>query len=1089
MGCKNQSVLVDSDHLLVKARFRVAAKLAKPSTDEASKLRSLDHCVLRPFTPSYDPVVDGHFREMVRYFFHKPTLSHLSTCERGEAAITQAGLTTLPRRRKRSPDWYQSSCHVLDPLRDRRNVAMHAFMIQKRAHRVTPAVELAKRLTVRVLNRACSKAKNSWIQSTMGKVDLSISNSRWTKDGYDTLRSCKSGLTKPKKVNESPMRMANGSLSSSPREYLQVFVSSLSSIFNTRVPCDHSLLDLLAPHSVMFSMDTLPTDTEIHTAVRKLKHSAGGIDGIQASMYKSILRDNDLFFSLIVPLVCEFWTSHRVPAGWDEMLCTLLFKKGDARLAGNYRSIMVMKMSEKIVLIIMGMRLEKLIESLDIESQCGFRPGRGCRDAIFAVRLLLKKRHEHQCESWVDFVDLVKAFDTVDRAFLWKVLLRFGCPPFFVDKLRAIHASVTIVLRKDGVEERFQSHGGVRQGDILGPPLFLLFMAMVSITRALRKKSADICLLTDPEYEITLHGRKGAGTPFVINESLYADDAANFKVSRADLELDVPAEAAHLTACGLQMHSGSATAPSKTECMFFPKQARCYSDFDPVTGDSLCYDGADFSNVSVSTADGTFVSFCTTFCYLGSILSMDLSDLPDVQHRIRKATAAFFMLGDVLFKNRRVSRATKRITYMCLIVMVCLYGCESWSVTAEIERALNKFQTMCLRHMLRISKKKMRVDRISTVNMLKTLGLESILYYLRFMQLNYLGHVSRMPRFRVQRKLITSWMDKPRLSNFPQTYSRSMLKALASVDIPEDEWQRLAADPISWNKYIRQTDSDRVTARATASNCVLNGSLCNWNRVVSLHAKSSINSKGTPVSTRRRNYILGGGSFSPAHVRGKQVFANPTEQVDIRLLDIRNCVDPSIPRPRALLSFQSAPVPPSLLPKPLSTRGSLSIVDTEIIHSQFFLDVGFGPYKTRKVRLSQCGVYYWRHQQECVHPFHRFSWMLVRDDKCLRRNPARFTSSSVGPPFAPPRASVHGPTCVSFGHADYTASDVLPRSLVFPSGPSRFSFGPAVPAPPVPVAPSWQGPMSDHVSRVMDADTQGYESDYMEEFRHTTTRR
>ena len=77
------------------------------------------------------------------------------------------------------------------------------------------------------------------------------------------------------------------------------------------------------------------------------------------------------------------------------MKCPMLFKKGDAADPGNYRSIMLIKITQKIVLIIIGSRLESLIEDLDIESQCGFRCGRGCRVAIFTARLLLKKRKEH----------------------------------------------------------------------------------------------------------------------------------------------------------------------------------------------------------------------------------------------------------------------------------------------------------------------------------------------------------------------------------------------------------------------------------------------------------------------------------------------------------------------------------------------------------------------------------------------------------------------------------------------------------------------------------------------------------------------
>ena len=87
---------------------------------------------------------------------------------------------------------------------------------------------------------------------------------------------------------------------------------------------------------------------------------------------------------------------------------------------------------------------------------------------------------------------------------MWEVSLRFGCPEVFVDRLRAIHKNVVIVIRKDGKEFRFRSEGGVRQGDILGPPLFLIFMAMVFIVRSLDKQTEDVSLLTTTGEKIVL---------------------------------------------------------------------------------------------------------------------------------------------------------------------------------------------------------------------------------------------------------------------------------------------------------------------------------------------------------------------------------------------------------------------------------------------------------------------------------------------------------------------------------------------------------------------------------------------------------
>ena len=78
-------------------------------------------------------------------------------------------------------------------------------------------------------------------------------------------------------------------------------------------------------------------------------------------------------------------------------------------------------------------------EGLDHEPQCGFRPERGCIDAIYTIKMALKKRREHGKESWIFFLDLVKAFDRVPRELLWKVLERFEVPNKLINLLKTLH--------------------------------------------------------------------------------------------------------------------------------------------------------------------------------------------------------------------------------------------------------------------------------------------------------------------------------------------------------------------------------------------------------------------------------------------------------------------------------------------------------------------------------------------------------------------------------------------------------------------------------------------------------------------------
>ena len=107
------------------------------------------------------------------------------------------------------------------------------------------------------------------------------------------------------------------------------------------------------------------------------------------------------------------------PSEWEKGLLVILAKKGDLSLPENYLSgIMLLEAGYKIVSIILHSRLLPIEEGLDHETQCGFRPGRGCADGVFTVKLAMKKRREHGLESWIIFIDLVKAFDRIPRKFL-----------------------------------------------------------------------------------------------------------------------------------------------------------------------------------------------------------------------------------------------------------------------------------------------------------------------------------------------------------------------------------------------------------------------------------------------------------------------------------------------------------------------------------------------------------------------------------------------------------------------------------------------------------------------------------------------
>ena len=162
-------------------------------------------------------------------------------------------------------------------------------------------------------------------------------------------------------------------------------------------------------------------------------------------------------------------------AEWPEARLVLLPKKGDLSLAKNWRGICLLDVGSKILSDVMVKRMA-LMEQVGFDMQTGFRPERGTIDGLFAVMMGLKKRQEHGLESWGVYVDLVKAFDTVNREALWEVLRRFGMPDHFVNMLVRLHADAVIKVKIGEKDTDVDSSIGVRQGACEGPILFLFIM-------------------------------------------------------------------------------------------------------------------------------------------------------------------------------------------------------------------------------------------------------------------------------------------------------------------------------------------------------------------------------------------------------------------------------------------------------------------------------------------------------------------------------------------------------------------------------------------------------------------------------------
>ena len=108
--------------------------------------------------------------------------------------------------------------------------------------------------------------------------------------------------------------------------------------------------------------------------------------------------------------ICTVWATEEIPQLWKESTIISIYKnKG--------------KKSGKLLAKILLKRLITHVSEEQMpETQCSFRHNRSTSDMIFVARQISEKIRIQHRELFMCFVDLSKAFDTVDRSMLWEYL-------------------------------------------------------------------------------------------------------------------------------------------------------------------------------------------------------------------------------------------------------------------------------------------------------------------------------------------------------------------------------------------------------------------------------------------------------------------------------------------------------------------------------------------------------------------------------------------------------------------------------------------------------------------------------------------
>ena len=161
---------------------------------------------------------------------------------------------------------------------------------------------------------------------------------------------------------------------------------------------------------------------EVEMGIKEEKHKYTDIDQIPAELITAV---GITICYEIHKFIISVWNKEELPEEWKESITVPFYKKGDKTDCSNYRGISLLPTTYKILSNILLSRLTPYAEEIIGDHQYVFRRNKSTTVHIFCIGQILEKSCStvRQCHLFVNFK---KAYDSVGKEVLYKILITFG---------------------------------------------------------------------------------------------------------------------------------------------------------------------------------------------------------------------------------------------------------------------------------------------------------------------------------------------------------------------------------------------------------------------------------------------------------------------------------------------------------------------------------------------------------------------------------------------------------------------------------------------------------------------------------------
>jgi len=505
-------------------------------------------------------------------------------------------------------------------------------------------------------NELCKEAHSQardnfllWVQSGNPRAGHIFETMRRSRSVFKlTLRQCQKD-----KDRIQADRIANQFLSKSSKSFWNEIkkvngkASSLSTTIDS-VSGEQSIADLWGLHyKNLLNLPGMKTESDhvnavtcndtVHLSVSEIydgitnlkKGKSAGCDGISAEHFLYAHCN----IACVVTLLFNACISHHYLPG--DLMKTVIVpivknNKGDVTSRDNYRPIAITTVLSKLIESVLLGRYRDLLHTTN--NQFGFKKGHSTDMAIFVFKNVIEYYVSNSSPVYISFVDASKAFDRVNHCILFAKLQERKIPRVIVMLIMYWYSHQQFQVRWGTcMSDSFRSSNGVRQGGILSPFLFNLYIDDLS-----HKLNAS-------EVGCHMNGQS-------FNNIVYADDMVLLVSSPSALQklLDI-------CDCYASDHDIVYNVKKSKYMVIKPKLFR------------------DIAVPHVFINDCPLESV-SSYSYLGVIITNDMYDDNDIARQV----SAIYSRGNSLIRNFRL--ANDRVKIQLFKTFICNFYCAPlWS--------------------------------------------------------------------------------------------------------------------------------------------------------------------------------------------------------------------------------------------------------------------------------------------------------------------------------------------------------------------------------------------------------------------------